>query len=154
MPSYATAARIRKLEAEVFADSTQFPDDALRDWAEFFGDPEIDSRLLAAGYTTPFAQPPDLVQQISAMFGAAYGLQSSTGRYTSRNVERAEALKIQARDLLERIAQGELELPDHSRAAAGTEIYYQSTGEDMHVNSAFVGACKTWAMPTETRADA
>jgi len=153
MPSYATAARIRQLEPEVFEDTEQFPDDTLRDWAEFFGDPEIDGVLIATGYDdAPFSQPPEIVQMISAMLGCAYGLQGSTVRYTSRNVERAETLKEQARDLLGKIRKGELSLPGFSIAAAGTKINYQSTGEDMHTNSVFVGDVQKWKMPTETRA--
>ena len=155
MPCYATAARIRQLEPEVFEDTTQFPDDTLRDWAEFFGDPEIDGVLIAAGYDAPFSQPPELVQAISAMLGCAYGLQGSTVRYTARNVERAETLKEQARDMLAKIRKGELKLPGFTISAAGTQINYQSTGEDMHTNSVFVGPPSEpskWKHPTETRA--
>ena len=155
--AYSTADQIRAVEAEIFEDTTNYADATLLLWASTHADPEIDATLATGGYTVPFGAGvvPEIIQSISAMLAAGYGLKAKVTRSTTRSLERAVELIEDARATLKRIVTGELVM-----AVAGTEVSPSDAGRrvkysvftEEHTNSVFSGPVESWKEPTITRA--
>ena len=148
---YATAALIRSIE-EAFNDSTEFPDATLTGWADNFGDEIIDARLNAAGFSMPPDTTTNLLKVISSMLAAAHGLDSFMGQRTFDAVPRAKALREQAMDLLDKIANGTLDA-GLTQSSSGEPIVVDSDPETFPDTAAVVGDEEDWAWPAEDRED-
>ena len=147
---YGTAALIKSVESVFSTDTTTFTDEVLLGWCSNFADPEIDARLAAAGYTTPLTTIPNLIKSISSMLAAAHGLDSYIGQRTTGNVERADALRKWARELLDAICKGEADV-GLTKSAAGEQVGYESDHETFPATAAVVGPEETWERPAEDR---
>lgn len=149
--AYGTAALIKSVESVFATDSTTFTDEVLLAWCTNFADPEIDARLAAAGFTTPVpATVPALICSISSMLAAAHGLDSYVGQRTFSTVERADALRKWAREMLDSICKGEADI-GLTQSAAGEQIAYEDDHETFHANAAVVANEESWAWPVEDR---
>jgi hypothetical protein len=148
--AYTTHTLIRSLE-EAFSDTTDFPNATLEGWATNFGDPEIDGRLEAAGFTTPVAAPqPALIKAISTMLAAAHGLDSFVGQFTGREVERAAKLRERARKYLDEIADGSTDV-GLTRSDESRPIDVDDDPETFGAREAVVGNEESWKRYTEDR---
>jgi hypothetical protein len=148
--AYGTAALIRSVE-EAFSSATDYLDATLVAWCTNFADPEIDARLKSGGFTTPVpATVPVLITTISAMLGAAHGLDSFIGQFTGSEVERAKALRERARELIQQIVSGELDV-GLTQSDSGAPIQYDDDPETYPETAGVVGGEENWEMPTEDR---
>lgn len=148
---YATAAVIRSIE-QVFADATDYPDATLLLWSTNIANPEIDARLLAAGFTTPISgTTPALIILIASQLCAAHGLDSYVGQFTANPVERANKLREEARALLDKIADGTFKISTLASVSTGAAVIMDSDPETMHEHAAVVGEDWQWTWPTEDR---
>lgn len=148
--AYGTAALVRSVE-NAFSETSEYSDAVVLAWCTEFANPEIDARLASAGFTTPVpATVPVLITTISAMLGAAHGLDSFVGQFTGSEVERAKSLRERARELLNQIASGELDV-GLTQSDSGAPIQYDSDPETYPSTAAVVGSEENWDMPTEDR---
>jgi len=148
--AYSTAALIRSLE-NAFDDATDFTEAVLLGWSTNFADPEIDARLLAAGFTTPITSTvPTLVKSVATMLAAAHGLNSFVGARTFASVERADALRKSALEILEFIAEGTYDV-GLTRSDAGRPIDVDDDPETFHARAVIVGDEWQWERYAEDR---
>lgn len=137
--AYATPALIRSLE-QAFSDTGDYPDLLLAGWSTDVAEPEINARLLAAGYAAPITTAiPALIALIAAQLSAAHGLDSYLGQFTGNPVARAQTLREEARGLLDKIADGTLEIAGKVPSAEGRAIIMDPDPETMHDKAAVVG---------------
>jgi hypothetical protein len=150
--AYSSADQIKSVEQAFATDTATFTAQILESWATVVADPEIDARLLSAGYTTPIVgTPAAIICTISAMLAAAHGLDSYIGQFTSSEVERAKSLRERARGLLDEIADGKLKVAGMTLVSTGAAVIMDSDPETMPDTAAVVGEDWQWKWPTESR---
>ena len=151
--AYTTGAKIRLIASEFF-NSDDFSDAALLAYATNNGNPEIDARLLAGGFTVP-ASVPSLIESCSSMLAASYAMEDaiSQRQITLDDDDQPERLRRRVFEILDAIVDGKSAIATLVRATGEAKFQVDSDPETLHENAAIVGAEEDWKWATEDRED-